>query len=538
MGFLSRITESRTPAPISEAATLSAELAVTHANHALLAESYADLEALYREDIGWRKLGEEATKFSHDGRKRIAALADLNVTGNALIKRGMALRTAYVWGEGVTVTIRDDGSTGQDVNAVWTDFWDDPTNQAEFTRSEAQVRYERRLGTGGEAFWAFPTDPLTGRVLVRRIPAGEIVDRICDPEDAATVWLYKRVWSAVTIDPVTGVKGSEDRITYYPALGFAPMSRPKTYFGKTIRWDAPMRPVTVNVPEGDWRGIGDTLPALPWAKMDKEFLEDLAVYMRALTRILGQVTGKNGKAAKAAADAIRAATAAANAPGAGPGAGAGSWAATDPGTTMSLVSKSGAQIDADSHRPFATMTAAALEVPLTMLLGDPGTSGARAVAETLDQPTELMAKLRRSVHTALFRDVADYVIDSAVVAPRGPLRGTVTRRGDRLIVVLPEGDDRTVQISWPEFDSTPLKDFVDAVAAAEELPPLEKFKLYAGVFGLENVDDLIEALTDEDGNWIDPEASQGDAAAQAARRGGDPARVVDPETAPVEDEEA
>jgi hypothetical protein len=83
-----------------------------------------------------------------------------------------------------------------------------------------------------------------------------------------------------------------------------------------------------------------------------------------------------------------------------------------------------------------------------------------------------------------------------------------------------------VDVAWPEFDSTPLQAFVEAVAAAEELPPLEKFKLYAKAFKLEDIDDLVEALTDDDGNWIGPTS---DTAAQSAvdrfRAGQDPAEV-------------
>jgi SPP1 gp7 family putative phage head morphogenesis protein len=45
-----------------------------------------------------------------------------------------------------------------------------------------------------------------------------------------------------------------------------------------------------------------------------------------------------------------------------------------------------------------------------------------------------------------------------VIAPAGPLRGKVARDGDRLVVTLPEGDDRTVEVKWPDFDSTPLKE--------------------------------------------------------------------------------
>lgn len=526
MGMLQRLSEAVTgPRPV---VTEAADPALTaeRAGNMLLREAYADLERLYAEDIGWRRIGEESTQFTAKGRKAMAQVADIMATGNPLIKSGVNLRIAYVWGLGVDVTIADDGATGQDINAVWSAFWDEPTNRTEFTSVEAQGRYERRLNTRGEAFWALPTDYLTGRVWIRHLPAGEFVDRICDPEDAAAVWFYKRVWSAVKVDQKTGRRELEDRTTYYPALGYYPVSRPATYDGKEIRWDAPVRHVAVNRPDDDWRGLGDALAALPWARMDKEFLEDLAVYMRALTRILGQVTGKNSRTAKAAADALRQATSQLPMPPGIPGqSNAGAWAVSDPGTTLSMVSKSGAQIDAESHRPLATMVAAALEVPLTMLLGDPGQTGARAVAETLDQPTELKFKLRRGVHDELFRDIAGYVIDQSVLARFGPLRGRNTRDGNRLIVTLPEGDDRTVEVSWPDFDSTPLKDFVEAVGAAEELPPLEKFKLLARAFKLDDIDDLVDALTDADGNWLGDETA-GDVAVKRFRQGDDPAEAL------------
>lgn len=520
--------------PVTEAPTLTAEqeLAAERAMRGLLEESYADLEALYRDDLGWQRIGMERTRFTLEGRKIIAELADLFASGNALIKRGVNLRIAYVWGRGVTVSILDDGAEGQDVNAVWQAFWDDKSNRRALTSSEAHVRYERKLATGGEAFFAFPTTPLTGRVRVRRVPAKEIADRITNPEDAEDVWFYKRTWTAVTLDRTTGKRGSEQRTTYYPAIGYWPASRPKSIDSDPVRWDAPMRHVAVNCPDEDWRGQGDVLAALPWAKLDKEFLEDLAVYMRALTRILGQVTTKSSPAAAAARKAL-----------AGPppppqgslpapqstNSAAGGWAVTDPNTTMQLMSKSGAQIDSDSSKPFATRAASALEVPLTMLLGDPGITGARATAETLDQPTELMARLRREVHAEFFRDVADYVIEQAVIAPAGPLKGAIARDGDRLLVQLPEGDVRTVSVEWPDFDSTPLKDRIAAIAeadATEKLPEVAILRLLAVAFGLDDIDELIEEMTDADGNWIPRSSAAGQAAVDHFRGGGDPAGLL------------
>lgn len=505
--------------------TPEAEAAAERALRVMLEESYADLESMYREDIGWQRIGQEASQFTASGREQMAAIGDLHATGNALIKRGVNLRIAYVWGQGVTIGVRDDGAVGQDVNAVWQDFWDEPSNRRAFTASEAQARYERKLATNGEIFWAFPTDRLTGRVRIRRIDPAEVVDRVCNPEDAAEVWLYKRQWNAVTVDPATGRRDTEKRTTFYPALGYTPPVRPRTWGGVEIRWDAPMRHVAVNVPDKDWRGLGDVLAALPWARMDKEFLEDLSVYMRALTRILGHVTAKPGRAAAAARRAVAGTTTDGVTTDAGPGG----WAVTDPGTTLNLVSKSGAQINAESHRPFATMTASALEVPLTMLLGDPGITGARATAETLDQPTELTFRLRREVHTELFRDIADYVIDQAVLAPRGPLRGTIVRDGNRVIAVLPEEDERTVEVSWPEYSSTPIEVLVAAIVAAEGtdiLPPVEVLKLLGRAFGLEDIDALVDQMTDDDGNFIPPAATSGQVAVDRLRNGEDPAAVL------------
>ena len=95
-----------------------------------------------------------------------------------------------------------------------------------------------------------------------------------------------------------------------------------------------------------------------------------------------------------------------------------------------------------------------------------------------------------------------------------------------MVIGLPEDDDRTVQVDWPVFDSTPLKDLIAAIAEAdgtEKMPPLEIFKLLAKAFGLEDIDTLIDDLTDDAGNWIPPGVTAGQAAVDAHNRGQDPA---------------
>ncbi|GAA3843943.1 hypothetical protein GCM10022226_78680 [Sphaerisporangium flaviroseum] len=82
-----------------------------------------------------------------------------------------------------------------------------------------------------------------------------------------------------------------------------------------------------------------------------------------------------------------------------------------------------------------------------MLLGDPGTTGARATAETLDQPTELAFQMRRELWSDVHRTLTSYVIDQAVKAPMGPLKGTVTLDEDgQEIITLRGATERTIDI--------------------------------------------------------------------------------------------
>jgi predicted phage terminase large subunit-like protein len=177
-------------------------------------------------------IGDESSRFTREGRKRIAALADLSATGNALIKRGVALRIAYVWGQGVDVTIRDDGSDRpgrqRRVAAVLGRQVEPPRvhlqRGAGPLRAEARDRRRGVLGAPDRPADRPGPDPPHPRPT-------EIVDRICDPEDEGTVWLYKRVWTAVTVDPrpVSAAPRTARRTT--PSSGSTRPSRPKTYGG-------------------------------------------------------------------------------------------------------------------------------------------------------------------------------------------------------------------------------------------------------------------------------------------------------------------
>jgi hypothetical protein len=96
---------------------------------------------------------------------------------------------------------------------------------------------------------------------------------------------------------------------------------------------------------------------------------------------------------------------------------------------LEAIPKSGATIDSESGKPLAAMVAAALGMSVTMLLADPGTTGARAVAETLDKPTILEMGMRRRLWAGVIKTVSTTWSSRRSRPPRSAA-GTVIRDSD------------------------------------------------------------------------------------------------------------
>ncbi|MDG4791999.1 hypothetical protein O7626_39995 [Micromonospora sp. WMMD1102] len=501
----------------------------------LLEESVAELQ-LAMEDVGWtRMLAAAEQEFTRDGLVRITAGCRLFAVKNPLIVRGLQLRQAYVFGQGVEISARANGknrenSREQDVQAVVRAFLDDAGNRQALTDASAQIRNERALGTDGNLFFALWTKPSTGWVQVRTLPWDEIQDVIRNPQDASEPWFYKRVWHEETVDYTTGLPKTETQTAYYPALGYRPTgrNRPRTIGGHKVHWDAPVRHVKVNDQQGWKFGIGDAYAALDWARAYKEFLEAWATLVKALSRFAYRMTAKGSQRAQAK---TRLAAAPPRDPHTGNPQEAGATAILPPDMLLEAVPKTGATIDSESGRPLAAMVAAALGVPVTMLLGDPGVTGARATAETLDQPTELVMQQRQQVWTEVLRDIVGYVIAEAVRATKGQLTGRieVDPVTGREVVTLDGDTAATVEITWPDLDDVDPKALVEAIKLASDtgtVPPETILRLLLTALGARDVDEIVDRLIGDDGEFQWPTTpGLGGQAVDAARSGGDPATV-------------
>lgn len=495
-------------------------------NNELLQESVADLQrALY--EPGWVRLTASGeTEFSPEAMTQMRAICRLFAIKSPLIRRGLNLRSSYVWGQGVEITARANGRKDgeQDVQAVVKAFLDDPSNQRTLTGPQARDQLETYgLGCDGEVFVALFTKPATGRVQARILPADEIHEIICDPEDAATPWFYLRRWTHVGRDG-QGNALRETREQLYPAVDHRPASRPGTYAGKRVDWAAPVLHVPVNQPLHWQRGIPDSYAAVDWAKAYKEFLEDWARLMRSLARYAWKASAPGGRNA---AVRTRLAAPPERDPATGQPMHAGAMAVLPPDVQLEAVSKSGATLDADSGRPLAAMVASALDIPVTMLLGDPGVSGARATAETLDKPTETTLGQRRDLWGQVLHRILRYVITESVRATNGRLKGrVVVDDWSGQETVLLDGDtDPTIDIVWPRLDSIDPEAVVRSVVEANgtgTIPPEVIARLLLTALGVRNVDQLVEAMVGPDGEFLWPQP-MGSPAVDRQRSGQDPA---------------
>lgn len=498
----------------------------------LLTESVADLE-LALEDKGWRQLSSSIRdEFSPTGRRTVADICRTSAIANPLIKRGIQVRIGYIWGQGVQIRAKAAGDQGeQDVNQLVQDFLDD--NAKTLTGDQAHEELERALGTDGNVVLACFTDPLTGRVQVRSTPFDEINDILTNPEDRDEPWYYVREYTTEVLE--AGAMGGtrtrrETRREYHPDIAYRPTQRPRTINGIPVRWDAPMLHIPVNRLDGWKFGVPDVYASVAWARMYREFLRDWALVVHALSKYAMRITGGNKTRTARAAGAVRTQAATSPTSPAEATQGVGQVFAGSDNVTLEAIPKSGATIDADSGKHLAGMAAAGVGLPVTVLLADPGVTGARAVAETLDLPTLLEMGMRRLLWQAKLTELLNYVIDQAVLAPRGPLKGSLARDvWNRLQVTLAGKTERTLEFDWPQLVDVPVKDLVAAIVDAEGtkiMPPLVVLRLLLTALGIKDIDEIIDSQTDEHGDFIPPTTNAADVATRAFNNGQDPAAAI------------
>lgn len=478
----------------------------------LVQERLAELEAATQ---GWDQIGASGEReFSRDFLKRITALSRLMFLKNPLVNRAVTLQAFYVFGQGMTVQ-----AAHPEVNDVVQAFMDDPKNKAELTSHQTRTETEQSLQVEGNVFFVLFTNAVTGRVRIRTIPVDEIEDIVANPDDAREPWYYKRSWTQRQVFTNSVTQHS----AYYPDWRYRPTQKPTAIGGAAVEWATPVYHVRVGGLKGMRFGVPELYAAFDWATAYKAFLEDWATITRALARFAFKATTPGGARGVAAARAKLATTVGSDdrsERNPAPVTGSTFIAAAGSGADLTPIKTAGATTSAEDGRRILLMVAAATGMPESFF-GDVSV-GTLATAKSLDRPTELKFRDRQTLWADVVGDILGYVVDQAVIAPKGPLKGDVTTddEGERVVTLATDPEtgepiNRTVTVEFPPILEHDVEQAIRAIVSGTTLdgkqPVLDSpemleliLKLVFQALGVKDSDEVLDTLLPkgEDGKLL------------------------------------
>ena len=480
-----------------------AEEQLLEAHVDLLESRLAELEGQLEEQQ-WERLGAGAgeRELSRSALREINGWARVMYLKNPLIRRGVSVQALYVFGQGVQIS-----GHNAVVNAVVQAFLDDAKNQAELTGHQARELKETDLSLFGNIFFVFFVNRSTGRVRVRTINEDEIAEIICNPEDAKENWYYKRVWTEERLNFESGQSESVQMTAYYPDWLYAPKQKPATIGGKTVRWESPVYHVKVGGLSDMRFGVSEAYAAIDWARAYKSFLEDWATLTRAYSRFAHKMTVPSGKGNVSAARTKLATTVGMGGGETNPPPTVGSTFIAQQGVDLQPMRIGGANVTAEDGRRLMLMVAAAYGLPESFF-GDVSV-GTLATATSLDRPTELKMLSRQQFWAEVFKNILQFALRWAVLAPNGGLSGTVINEEDgtpRIVVLDPESGeelDTTINVDFPPILQHDVDALIRATVSAATLDgkqlagtidALTVSRLLLSALGVENIDTLLDEL--------------------------------------------
>lgn len=328
--------------------------------------------SLMKEDVGWYDPSGRASDLvplsvikEHSIRSRRLA------TYNTIVKRGINIRNAY----------------------MWTDV-PEPRKIAKRAKErlepallgrEARVRDEAAFNTDGMVIYRVSPGGNVAPVPITRVQGIARAEDALEEADIHALLItpvpLEDPSRATLPDPEWVILDGKPRVAVVDQGGY-----------KTNKTDV-LVVACVNRLAGEQWGKPDLMGAVYWAQAYKEYLEAGHVLAKALARVAFKVKSTTTAQQQAVIDKMSTLQ------------GTGATASLGADQDLLAVSKAGAGIEFSAGTPLAAMVAAALDVPLSVLLTD-GSAGGRQGAETaLEEPTFKALELRRQVHKDLVRRV-------------------------------------------------------------------------------------------------------------------------------------
>jgi hypothetical protein len=511
------------------------ESILREANFPFIAQgAYGDAELMLN-NVEWkREVNLSWLEFTRWGIQQVILISRLRCLRDPMLRRGMNTSAQYVFGRGVQITSPDQATN--DLLKEWREHNKKVLGQVGLTDLERAKFYDGNL-----FFACFADDKDSGVVSIRTIDATEIMDQMTDPDDSATPWYYKRVWTQSKVDPVSGAVSNVKMERWHPALNFEPKPGDIGYFETIqqveVEWDAPIYHRKCAVPAKWHFGLPEVYPALGWGDAVKRFLQDCMTIRNALAQFSMILTTKGGQQALQGAKSQLSTTVGPSASlwDQNPPAVAGAIFAGGPGSTLTAFNSKGAGGDPDDVRQIKLMVCMTFGLPESFF-ADMNTSNL-ATATSLDRPTELNFMERQEVWVEDLTVLAMYQVRKAKGAVNSGYREALQAAGRTIEAIgklrivetsrtkgengrwvyeakSVKPDEITVQVDFPAIIEADIPGRIGAIVQAMTLGAMGQVNgidekagvtLLSKELGLPEIEDLIE---EQYGRDYDPDRTK------------------------------
>lgn len=406
-----------------------AQLVAREASPLISQGAGADIE-LALQNVEWsRQVSLSWLEFSRWGIQQIILISRLYYIKNPMIRRGIDVGAAYVFGAGFEISSDDEAA-----DDVLDEFFE---RNKMVLGQNALVEQEKAKDYDGNLFWCLFADKVDkGKVSIRTIDATEIQEIVCDPDDSDTPQLYRRLWTQRNFSMETGESATETYEQWYPALGWSPDQKPEKIAGKIVNWTSPVLHRKCGQVSKWHFGCPRVYPAIEGARMVSDFLQACFDVQKSLAQIAVKITSKGGQTAlegiKQQLQTNVSAQGGNSLWDTNPTANNASLFASGPGTTVEAFKTRGMSGNPEEVRQFKLAVAMVLGIPETFF-GDVST-GNLATATTLDRPTELGFICRQESWREDLLTICRYVLSVSSGAPSGALREAYGKESDKLSI--------------------------------------------------------------------------------------------------------
>ena len=419
--------------------------------------------------------------FSRWGIQQIILVSRLYYIKNPLIRRGIDVSSAYVFGRGVEVS-----SDNQAADDVLNDFFE--TNSKVLGQIALTELEKRKYYDGNLFFVFFADDQNSGAVTLRTIDATEVQEIICNPQDSDEPWFYKRIWIQQNFDVINGTVTTSSQQAYYPDIDYAPDAQPERIGGILVNWGNPVMHRKCGAVAKWHFGCPLIYPALPWAKTARKMLESIYTVKKSLAQIAWTLTTKGGQQALQGAKQGLATTVGPNnlngAWDTNPSAQDGSWFASGPGTTLEPMKTAGAGGNPEDVRRYIHWVCICFGIPETWMAD--ASVGTVATAQSLDRPTELGFMEKQEAWREDLTRIAKFVLAASNKAVNGKLREafksvdakvvsivecarTTKENGERVYEAVKKANTVQVKVNFPAIREGDMPANIKAIVEAMTL---------------------------------------------------------------------